>query len=391
MPAIINDYLSPSNLIGDLPSPDSILFNDKKQAQDIQIASNKRYLIRIVNVGGLACGQFHIEGYTLNVVEEDGVQVQSKPADTIVLCPGQSYGVVVEGKSSSLGSSANANYVVQLLGDTLTNPLPPKEQITIIGRVAQNLLGDMLYIVTNTLGLDWVPASTFDDFNLKPLDGQKILAPADNKIDFQTNQTYFSGIGTRTGLGPEPWTPPKVPSLFTALTTSNAALDPSTYGPGVNPWIVKYGQVVQIHLENSNPYPHPMHFHGHVFQIVARGSGTWNGDENSLPQIPSKRDTTVVPANGHLVVRYKADNPGVWFFHCHIDLHLAGGMAAIIIEAPDILQEQQSVSSAAVGICGGSPSSGNCNAQPGPISASEAAAKCNNVYNYKESGSALVS
>ncbi|KAL1596938.1 hypothetical protein SLS59_007681 [Nothophoma quercina] len=392
MPDIIKDYLSPSNTNGDLPSPDSILFDDKKLGPNIQIPAGKRVLLRIVNIGGLACGQFHIEGYKLNVVEVDGVQVQSAQADTIVICAGQSYAVVVEGKASTLGTSANANYIVKLTTDMLTGNIPPASQITIIGNVVQSLLGSLLSIITNILTLNWAPAATFDDFNLKPLDGQKLLSPVDNKIELSTNQTFFSGIGTRTGLGLQPWVPAKVPSLFTALSTGSAAMDPATYGPGVNPWVVKSGQVVQIHLQNTHPYPHPMHLHGHVFQIVARGSGTWSGNEGSMPSVPAKRDGAVVPANGYIVLRFKADNPGVWFFHCHIDLHLVGGMAATIIEAPDVLQGQQSISSAAQGICSksNSPSSGNCNGDQGAISASDATSKCNNVYNYKGSGSAVV-
>lgn len=390
MPDIIKDYLSPSNTNGDLPSPDSILFDDKNQGPNIQIAPGKRYLLRIVNIGGLACGQFHIEGYKLNVVEADGVQVQSSQTDTIVICAGQSYGVVVVGKNASLGNSANANYIVKLSTDMLTDAVPSANQITIIGNIVQSLIGNLLSLVTNILTVSWVPAGTLDDFNLKPLDGQRLLTPVDNKIELSTNQTFFPGIGTRTGLGPQPWTPPKVPTLFTALTTGSAAMDPATYGPGVNPWVVKSGQVVQIHLQNTHPYPHPMHLHGHVFQIVARGAGTWDGDEGSMPSVPSKRDGAVVPANGYIVLRFKANNPGVWFFHCHIDLHLVGGMAATIIEAPDLLQDQQSISPAAQGLCKGSPSSGNCNGGQGAISASDAMSKCNTVYNYKGSGSAVV-
>ena len=392
MPDIIKDYLSPSNTNGNLPSPDSILFDDKKQGPNIQIAAGKRYLLRIVNIGGLACGQFHIEGYKLNIVEVDGVQVKSTQADTILVCAGQSYGVVVEGKTARLGTSANANYIVKLTTDMLTSNIPPASRITIVGNIVHSLLGSLLSIITNLLNHSWVPTATFDDFNLKPLDSQKLLSPVDNKIELWTNQTYFSGIGTRTGLGPQPWVPAKVPSLFSALSTGDAAMDPATYGPGVNPWVVKSGQVVQIYLQNTHPYPHPMHLHGHVFQIVARGLGTWNGNEGSMPAVPVKRDGAVVPANGYIVLRFKADNPGVWFFHCHIDLHVVGGMAATIIEAPDVLQSQQSISLAAQGLCKNSnwPSSGNCNGDQGAISASDAASKCNNVYNYKGLGSAVI-
>lgn len=90
-----------------------------------------------------------------------------------------------------------------------------------------------------------------------------------------------------------------------------------------------------------------------------------------------------MPANGYLVLRFTANNPGVWFFHCHIDLHLVGGMAAAIIEAPDVLQGQQSIPEPGTSICkaSGECSSGNCNCQSGAISAADAKEQCNTIFN----------
>jgi iron transport multicopper oxidase len=258
MVPIIKDYMSPSNLNGDLPSPDTILFNDTRTPPVLKFSPGKNYLLRIVNIGGLACGSFHIQGYTLKVVEMDGVQTQPKNTDSIVICAGQSYGVIVTGKLNPLGG---ANYIVKLSTDMLTGAIPPADQITLIGKVVYNILGSILDLITDILTLNWVPAGTLDDFSVQPLDGQKLLSPVNNKIELATNQTYFIGIGTRIGIGSQPWVPPKVPSLYSALTTGNAALDPATYGPGVNPWILKSGQVVQIHYQNTHPYPHPMHLH----------------------------------------------------------------------------------------------------------------------------------
>jgi iron transport multicopper oxidase len=174
---IITDYMSTENTLGNFPSPDVVLFNDKKQPTDIKIAPGKRYLIRIVNVGSVACNQFHIEGYTLNVVETDGVQVQSTPADTILICAGQSYGFVVQGKSSLLGIGTNANYIVKMQTDMFTQGIPPASSITIIGNIVTSLVGGILNIVQNALDKGWTAASVFDDFNCKPLDGQRLLSP----------------------------------------------------------------------------------------------------------------------------------------------------------------------------------------------------------------------
>ena len=42
------------------------------------------------------------------------------------------------------------------------------------------------------------------------------------------------------------------------------------------------------------------------------------------------RDTVHIPARGHAVLRFRADNPGIWLFHCHILWHLASGMAMLV-------------------------------------------------------------
>jgi iron transport multicopper oxidase len=382
--------MSPSNTNGDFDSPDSFLFNDTNKPFDLKFEKGKKYLLRIVNTAAVACGQFHIEGYKLSVVEIDGVQMVPEDADTIIICAGQSYGVVVQGQSNPKGA---ANWIAQMRTDMLTRPAPSVKARTVIGRLVYtiasligSIIGGLLTTLVNILTLNWTPApvggGTLNDFTMKPLDGQRLLTPVDNKIELTTNQTYFEGIGTRTPLNAQPWVSPKVPTLYTALTTGST--DAATYGPGVNPWIVKSGQVVQIHMQNPHQYPHPMHLHGHVFQVVATGSGTWNGNEASMPSVPLKRDGFVVPAQGYAVIRFKADNPGVWFFHCHIDLHLVGGMAATIIESPDVLAGSVPAAGASLCSAGNYKSSGNCAGGSGSISASDAASQCNTVYNTKD-------
>jgi iron transport multicopper oxidase len=125
-------------------------------------------------------------------------------------------------------------------------------------------------------------------------------------------------------LGSGSYISPKVPTLFTALTTGVDASSPIVYGTGVNPYVIKVGKVVQIVVENHDDIEHPMHLHGYEFQVVARGSGSWNGDETKVRHIPMKRDTVTTPASGYLVIRFKANNPGVWVFHCHMEFHGIG-------------------------------------------------------------------
>ena len=95
MPEMIEEYMSPSNTNADFASPDSFLFDDTDKPFNLKIAKGKRYLLRIVNTAAVACARFHIDGYTLSVVEVDGVQSQPRDAETIIICAGQSYGVIV--------------------------------------------------------------------------------------------------------------------------------------------------------------------------------------------------------------------------------------------------------------------------------------------------------
>jgi iron transport multicopper oxidase len=64
-----------------------------------------------------------------------------------------------------------------------------------------------------------------------------------------------------------------------------------------------------------------------------------------------RRDTVSVQPNGHAVLRFRSDNPGVWLFHCHIEWHVASGLIATFIEAPLELQKTLSIPDAHYDLC----------------------------------------
>jgi FtsP/CotA-like multicopper oxidase with cupredoxin domain len=80
---------------------------------------------------------------------------------------------------------------------------------------------------------------------------------------------------------------------------------------------VKAGQRVAIELVNRSMMAHPMHLHGHHFQVVAL---------DGTPLAGAVRDTVLVPVNGSVTLAFDADNPGRWLFHCHNLYHMATGM-----------------------------------------------------------------
>jgi iron transport multicopper oxidase len=93
-------------------------------------------------------------------------------------------------------------------------------------------------------------------------------------------------------------------------------------------------------VNNLDAAIHPFHLHGHQFQVCERpssGAGTFSGHTRNFPAVPMRRDVIAVNAGSYVVIRFQADNPGVWLFHCHIEWHVIMGLTATIIEAPEEL------------------------------------------------------
>jgi len=125
------------------------------------------------------------------------------------------------------------------------------------------------------------------------------------------------------------------------VTANTTAINPFIYGPNTNAFILGKNQVIEIVLNNNDRGKHPFHLHGHNFQAVVRSAAnatSYVGNE-TLPAVPMRRDTFMVNPNGNIVLRFRADNPGVWLFHCHVEWHVASGLVATMIEAPEDLQK----------------------------------------------------
>jgi len=94
--------------------------------------------------------------------------------------------------------------------------------------------------------------------------------------------------------------------------------NPGTQQPQVR---VKQGQRVALKFVNETPMSHPMHLHGHSFQVVAINGRRISG---------ALRDTVLVPGRSSVTVAFDANNPGLWFVHCHVLWHLEAGMATLV-------------------------------------------------------------
>jgi len=86
-----------------------------------------------------------------------------------------------------------------------------------------------------------------------------------------------------------------------------------------DPLAFRLGERVRVTLVNDTMMPHPIHLHGHFFELV-------NGAEEKQPR---KHTVNVLPG-GKASFDLTADAPGDWAFHCHMLLHMHSGMFRVV-------------------------------------------------------------
>ncbi|KAJ5098279.1 hypothetical protein N7532_005280 [Penicillium argentinense] len=353
------NWIRKANPTGAEPVPQAFLMNDMTSA-NISVKPGETYLLRLINVGAFVAQYFYIEDHTFKIVEVDGVYTDPTEASILYIAVAQRYTILVEAKNST-----EKNYPIVMAADSqLLDTIPSDLQLNITSWLEYNAEAahpQAVMTVDDVSNLDPI-----DDMTLVPHDRMELLTDPDVTIDVTV---IMQNLGDGAGyafLNNISYTMPKVPALYTVLSSGNYSTDATIYGEYTQPTVLKKNQVVEIILNNGDTGSHPFHLHGHNFQLVDRAPGYGEhfydyldggpvaydaSNHGDFPQYPMRRDTFILPPQGYFVIRFVADNPGVWFFHCHIDWHLSQGLGMLLIEAPEQIQEQEQVSSQAYDNC----------------------------------------
>ncbi|KAE8145434.1 Cupredoxin [Aspergillus avenaceus] len=332
MPALLKRFISVLNPTGAEPVPKSALMNDT-QNLTVSVEPGKTYLFRLVNIAAFASQYFWIEDHPMKIVEVDGVWTEPAEADMIYITAAQRYSVLVTMKNNT-----SKNYAMVGSMDTdLFDTLPPTVNYNVTG-----------WLVYNSESEKPSPSDTalfnpYDDFNLVPVDGEKLLGDPDYTVTLDltmdnlgdgANYAFFNGIT---------YVMPKVPTVYTALSTGADAANSTVYGYNTNAFVLKKGDIIDLVLNNDDTGKHPFYLHGHNYQVIARSdedAGHYDPQNHTtFPAVPMRRDTVYVKPTGYFVIRFRADNPGIWIFHCHIEWHMDAGLAVVLVEAPLEMQK----------------------------------------------------
>jgi iron transport multicopper oxidase len=320
------------------PVPEVALINGSPNAK-IYVKPNKTYLFRIICVGNWPGHAFLFDQHDMKIVEVDGVWMDPVQANfrNVRIATGQRMSVILQTKNTT-----NTNYAIW---DTMDiNMMFFNEGRVPTPGYNSNVTAHLVY--DDDAPLPPAPVlhefDFIDDVDFRPADKEPLMGPVTHHLTFDMYATTNSGL-PKYSMNGATYTGPTTPSLYTA------ASDPyntSAYG-GAVPIILPYGAIVQVAVNNNiDPVGksnlHPFHLHGHTFQVLQRtqpNQGAFNGTLfANVSSTPIKRDTIMVQNGGHAVLRFRADNPGTWLFHCHIEWHVEAGLMATFIEAPERLR-----------------------------------------------------
>lgn len=361
---------------------------------------SKRYRLRLVNVGSLAEQTFSVDGHSLTVIEADGVLVDPFTVHRLPIATGQRYSVLLNRLDDQqqvwMRSKMSAecfqymNPVLDLVTKAIVEYQDSGPKGSWLSPLRRAVKGrrDLAQFTSSRRrnralqsklpsSRGWgdnvedpkvpsEPCHDLDNAALTPLISDP--APELNFERGDVRETVLITVQTREKYGIVPmgymnhttWRAGgsgKVPRppLLHRISHSNST-DPNVW---VDDGLIDYDHelvvsphpnssvVIELVINNHDDSEHPFHLHGHKFWVMETGEidpmwGGYNdyvdrGQRYDLNRV-MKRDTFVIPMMGYAVIRWIADNPGVWPFHCHMLVHLESGMAMAIAEQPALLQ-----------------------------------------------------
>ncbi|EAU89184.2 laccase-1 [Coprinopsis cinerea okayama7 len=276
----------------------------------INVVRGKRYRLRVINISAYGSFEFSIENHPVTIIEVDGINHVPKTVGGFEIFAGQRYSVVLNANQpvrnywirapmDVKGDSDNDNLDDELIYAVLHyDGAPNADPTTRADRDADNMLREHELVPLDNPG---VPGGT---------------GPADRVIDLQYSRSTSGG--TKWTFNGIQYHSPNTNTLLKVMAGATIASD---FTPSEHTIILNHNETVELRLHGSS--------NGHVHVIKGE-----SGPENYVN--PPRRDVFGIKS-GTGIIRFRTDNPGPWFLHCH--WHLEAGLAVVFAEAPDQIRD----------------------------------------------------
>ncbi|XP_010535760.1 PREDICTED: L-ascorbate oxidase-like [Tarenaya hassleriana] len=326
---------------------------DQCAPQILHVEPNKTYRIRIASTTALASLNLAVQGHKLVVVEADGNYVTPFAADDLDVYFGESYSVLL-----TTNQDPSRNYWISV-GVRGRKPNTPPA-LTLLNY--RNVPAADLPSSPPPETPRWNDYDRSKSFSKKILSAMGTPPPpkkSDRRLILLNTQNQIDGF-TKWAINNVSLSVPVTPYLGSIKHGLKGAFDPKSppknfpadydiTKPPANPntmpgngiYTFPMNITVDVILQNANALNpnvseiHPWHLHGHDFWILGFGEGKFRPGVDEMAfnlKNPPLRNTAVLYPYGWTALRYVTDNPGVWFFHCHIEPHLHMGMGVVFAE-----------------------------------------------------------
>ncbi|KAI4318259.1 hypothetical protein L6164_026048 [Bauhinia variegata] len=360
--------VSDAYTINGLPGP---LYNcSAKDTFKLKMNPGKTYMLRLINAALNNELFFSIANHTLTVVEADAVYTKPFKTNIVLISPGQTTNVLLK----TMPKAPNATFVIAArpyatgpatFDNTITTGLLDYEETPLSNTKAKNknllLLRPMLPKFND---------STFAmKFNskIRSLANEKFPAKVPKTVDKRFFFTIGLGLGpcqqNQTCQGPNntrlaaainnvSFVQPDIALLQAHFFNESKGVYTSDFpanppfkfnytgtppnnimvNSGTKVVVLPFNSSVELVLQDTSiigAENHPLHLHGFNFYVVGQGVGNFDPkkDPSKFNLVdPIERNTAGVPSGGWVAVRFLADNPGVWFMHCHLEVHTSWGL-----------------------------------------------------------------
>ncbi|KAI1342548.1 putative multicopper oxidase [Xylariaceae sp. FL0016] len=392
--SLMREVLSPG--VEDAPIPNTGLLNGVNRADcgdhpdrrcfdakathlpTLHLARGSSHRIRLINVGGYAWFQVAVDEHdSLDVVEADGTAVEATSIPSLLIAPGQRYSTVLDANQPSSDLFWLRARIVTACFAERSLPENGIDEAKAIIRYSREQRrhedDDGEDIPENNTSIPQTMSNIKSVLTCKDMTSTTSLIPSfPQPVPPSADHSYYLRVNLAIGdwrlqrgvMNSSSFRPNlKYPSLHRVL--DGLAQDNGSFAiegvndrafDGTSELTISHQSTatVDLILQNMDENSHPFHLHGIQMWVLGSGHGYFPGYEalglrpegkglldtenSSVVANPMKRDTVTVEGFGWTVLRFVADNPGVWLFHCHVIWHSEAGMAMQFVMRTDDLR-----------------------------------------------------
>ena len=313
-------------------------------------APGERVRLRIINAAAMTNFNVRIPGLAMTVVAADGQNVQPVETDEFQIGIAETYDVIVEPRADeAYGFIAEAidrsGQVRATLAPRLgmVAPIPPIRERPLLTMKDMGM-GDMAASDGDTSGADHaamghdMPGADHGSMKMRDPSvapqvklGPGVATLSPMPMDRTGERpTGLEKVGHRVltyrdlkSLAPNPdkRTPSREIDLHLTANMERYmwSFDGEKFSENTEPIPFRHMERVRINLINDTMMPHPIHLHGHFFELITGSPG----------HHPLKHTVNVLPG-GKVSFDLTADELGDWAFHCHMLLHMMSGMFRVV-------------------------------------------------------------